>query len=840
MGSLSADIALGSDPSARPANLLTIFQAHFHVRRGNEITYQHGHDLDLSGVEWKTLPSGSHALHRDLIWFTPPGHTDVGSGGDENRFHKVGVAVFRNRQLTTQDEDEDGDDGEDQRGARMIAVGIVVAADSLVPSSHLAACLPHIEALQLLAEDSAQRPRDQTLLSEFLHKHRFDPSKDTHAVLQQIESTRCPAPLSRKPIGQADPLLDLPSIANALGLVLPQLIRKLLIKGTRLLVFSPLGAETGSAASIGWNLAEILEGALSSQHEAAGDDEDGGASLKTKSSQSRFSRHQLRRIPRVRGILALPDLGELQEEQRERARMVETGSSLPRGWISWTADKLFLEKADLYDCLLDLSPLFAHASTSVNAHASSLLSISETTPATSPTFSLVERSLARDGKRTLAALKPVYWHPRDFAIYRSNELRSVKLASRPRSLARRGSRSSVRALSSDDGEVNGRSRSASLQTQHQHSSASNQLSWPRSPSRGKVSGKLMLSHMIAFLRYWLSSLWFIPEQWRINLRESYGYVPLSIRPDGGVQAGLMILPDSDSESDAGEEEDEDEEDGGHISSPGKIAGPSSKSNEMRRQRARTSSSNASSTARTQRHYLSVPKQGSDAANGTADDSDDDGDGDEVVGSPGHSNIDPLLAACGAHSPAASRRLSKSGRDSSEGAEMTTGELVAGNDREGEDDLPSHGDDTRKCSETRPLLLRTPSATSGAPSTHKGSPRSPRGATAAGRRSGKSVQASHRDSRLARAIFTIWTEWLRELVLDFEAIAVGEDVDEAQAVHDDEQASDAGSSTPLPPLTSRQLTALGLNSRNEEDRALVRDMTGREVLIGFWKFWGNWI
>lgn len=122
----------------RPANLLTIFQAHFHTRRGNELTFQAGHDLDLSGIEWKVLPSGSHALASDLLWFTLPDSAE----GEAHGYDKVGVACFRNRKLTGAPEEEadaeteqvessgDRDQQEarrlDERGARMTAVGVIV------------------------------------------------------------------------------------------------------------------------------------------------------------------------------------------------------------------------------------------------------------------------------------------------------------------------------------------------------------------------------------------------------------------------------------------------------------------------------------------------------------------------------------------------------------------------------------------------------------------------------------------------------------------------------------------------------------------------------------------
>lgn len=135
----AAAVASSSSSSypPRPSNLLTIFQAHFHTRRGNELTFQSGHDLDLAGVEWKVLPSGSHALASDLLWFTLPDSAE----GEGHGYDKVGVACFRNRKLTGSAEEEgdaeteqmgDGNSDQqearrlDERGARMTAVGVIV------------------------------------------------------------------------------------------------------------------------------------------------------------------------------------------------------------------------------------------------------------------------------------------------------------------------------------------------------------------------------------------------------------------------------------------------------------------------------------------------------------------------------------------------------------------------------------------------------------------------------------------------------------------------------------------------------------------------------------------
>jgi hypothetical protein len=99
-------------------NAAAVFLVHFHVRRGNELLWQKG-NADLAGVEWKVLPSGSHAVERDILYFeTPDG---------PNGSPRIGLAAFRNTKLAqgvrSGAAEEEADD--DQRGARMLAVGAI-------------------------------------------------------------------------------------------------------------------------------------------------------------------------------------------------------------------------------------------------------------------------------------------------------------------------------------------------------------------------------------------------------------------------------------------------------------------------------------------------------------------------------------------------------------------------------------------------------------------------------------------------------------------------------------------------------------------------------------------
>lgn len=82
-------------------------------------------EADCQGVEWKALPSGSHAMERDIIYFESP------SSSAHSRHKKIGIAAFRNRKLKVGERvgasgEGQGED-DDQRGARLMAVGAILS-----------------------------------------------------------------------------------------------------------------------------------------------------------------------------------------------------------------------------------------------------------------------------------------------------------------------------------------------------------------------------------------------------------------------------------------------------------------------------------------------------------------------------------------------------------------------------------------------------------------------------------------------------------------------------------------------------------------------------------------
>lgn len=322
-----------------------------------------------------------------------------------------------------------------------------------------------------------------------------------------------------------DPLFQLPAISNALGPLLPSILKRLLLPSFRLLIYVPAGAPTHRAAGIAFALGELA-------YAACQFGQSGGQCPATGASAER---HGLV----IRGLIGLHDIAKLQDENDKE----QLHGHAPNSWLAWTTDKILLDKCQLYDAVLDLSPMMA--SSSHDADADFLMM-----PTALPCFLCTYRWQTADG-RARAELKKHKWTTREFAVFRGlDEQASLSAISRPgrrrSSLGRRSSQSSLQPVAS---------------------SSQRRLHMDTSPTK-TLSQQRTTSTFLAFLRFWLSSLWILPHQWRINLRNSYGYVPLSIRSDGGVRASIMLLPDDDFQD---SDEDSDEEQGGessqHLSLP---------------------------------------------------------------------------------------------------------------------------------------------------------------------------------------------------------------------------------------------------------------------------------
>lgn len=88
-------------PSSQPTPLCAVFLAQFNVHTGYELKWSKAlDDVSLKGVEYKALPSGLHAVEKDVISFVQP----KTPGGDELLY---GVSVFRQNKDTARLDDRE-------------------------------------------------------------------------------------------------------------------------------------------------------------------------------------------------------------------------------------------------------------------------------------------------------------------------------------------------------------------------------------------------------------------------------------------------------------------------------------------------------------------------------------------------------------------------------------------------------------------------------------------------------------------------------------------------------------------------------------------------------------
>lgn len=588
-------------------------------------------------------------------------------------------------------------------------------------------------------------------------------------------------------------MLQLPAISTSLGPLLPTILKQLLLPSYRLIIFCPAGSPSFRACAIAYALAELVHGAHETERpfNAARQGED----------QEQRAQNIV-----VRGLIGLHDIAMLEDE----AKLPQTSSIVRPSWIAWSADKILLEKPHLFDAILDLSPI-AQAVSLIKSTA-----YGDHAPVVLPRLARVHRP---DGSETKPKpmLKRHTWTTREFSVFRGLDEQASLMATttRFRRMRRRGSRVSILqqeqqkklpdAVEAESSQIYANGKPSSIGS----------LSSTRSRSRTN-----MLSTMAAFLRFWLSGWWILPAQWRLNLRESYGYVPLSIRGDGGVRASIMLLPDSDEEdddedNDEDEDEDENEEavEEGEIERQGEGANEESEGHQRKDQEERGPGLERRSSSR-------LRKKSSRSLRMELGDEEGDGSANDYI----EEDPDPIMAAVGAMSQAQRRR-----RSQPPSAASAVGDVVA-----------HQVDGSRR--PASPLSSRF--------STRTGS--GIWGEDTYWDEEEEEKRLARESARLAKALHKVWSEWAADLVLGVQDLVeekadVGGEVgrglfqeslgqNEANVGGDDQQASlllSHDDATPLQ-LTASEVSVLGLSGTNEVDVALIETLaftvTDRPVFV----------
>ncbi|GBB97021.1 hypothetical protein RclHR1_00290019 [Rhizophagus clarus] len=120
---------MNESQSDHVSNVVAIYIVRFDTKKGNMVEWQYPEDFDLKGIEFQALPSGLHAVSKDIIYFTRPPF--------------IGVCVFRNEPTFDQSLD---------RGAHMAAVGVLV-----IPTAETGLCGRPWNHLSFLKNEILQR-----------------------------------------------------------------------------------------------------------------------------------------------------------------------------------------------------------------------------------------------------------------------------------------------------------------------------------------------------------------------------------------------------------------------------------------------------------------------------------------------------------------------------------------------------------------------------------------------------------------------------------------------------------------------------------------------------------
>ena len=226
---------------------------------------------------------------------------------------RIGVCAFRARPLSA---DEAPTQGAARQHARSVSLGAVLACGSDEPTHQLALALPHLCALERLAEGVLAAP-EYAPVRAYVDKFKYAGGK---------VAVPPPLPANATTLTQLayDPVTYFCAVNRFLGPLLPPLIKALYVPRTRLLIYCPAPVER--AAVLAYNLAEVVRSAALSVP-------CGGAAN-----------------VQVRGMLTLHDMDTLQ---REAARDVDARSAA--SWIGWTADRVMTERTGMFDMLLDAS-----------------------------------------------------------------------------------------------------------------------------------------------------------------------------------------------------------------------------------------------------------------------------------------------------------------------------------------------------------------------------------------------------------------------------------------------------------------------------------------------------
>ncbi|KAK0538450.1 hypothetical protein OC835_001431 [Tilletia horrida] len=805
---------MSSDSGAGgPAAVDGVFIATFHVRAGNSLSFVHPPelhaDLGQAHSEWKALPSGSHAVERDTIFFAlSPART--------------AVACFRNVALAA-------DDDQEQRGARMLSVGAVFSTNSAAPpSQHLLLTLERTaDHVASAAHEGSDQP--QRLLRDWLR------NANGHGAQQlQQGDEQTPAELF-----QHSALSHLPALSASLGPLLPPLLKRLATGYQRLLIYST--APLHPAACLAYNLADITQ-----------------AARRQADSSETTPLH-------VRGLVTLHDIVTLEEEGRHR------DSSSP-GWIAFTSDKILLDKCSLFDILLDLTPLQMSGGNKAAASPRNQPGPSSTpaSSGTKPRLSIVFTAPASASPRPQLKLKDSSWTTQEYAEMRLVEEKVRRRLDSPSALS--PDTSSLDAPSSptppaEDAVLaarrvtavrNRKTSQQSLRSAQAHAQPEIRPR-PRPVSSLQARPRGIFLNLISLLRYvFAQTLWFFPSAFwtpssastsalallgpshtpggrrrgaraaisglsaeTASLADSAFILPLGVRPDGGLRASVML--DDDEDEDANDEDgvEDDENEGGEVG-PGSEAGSAADRSSSATLRPPTTPGTGTSSSRQRLIDVDADEPSArpisrHAAFAAAAALENDA---EAPGSP-----DPFLAACGASNGILGSSSTSNGGGGGGDGPSSSG--ISFRKRNSHASVLSSSSAARLSSALQPAAPILPNSSAILSDDDDDDD------DGGEEREGDVVRA------LAHALRDAWVDWLAVLFVEINAL-----VSSSSGGGGGGGGGSASSTRAVVELDGTDLASIGLSTRNAADCELVRAVgrgivpDGGDVLIRTGWAWSN--
>ncbi|KAI1115979.1 hypothetical protein F5Y14DRAFT_97244 [Nemania sp. NC0429] len=316
-----------------------LFLIEFDVKAGYTISWKASNPgVELEGVvEYKSLPSGLHTVHEDLVYFVHAGF--------------AGLSAFVNAPV----------EDTASRNARMLAVGVLVP----LSCGRLGRAWKHAESLKAMASKLAADSQDIATLEEYWEKNQARNATDDDADAAPKDDPESPTTISKSPKTSRGHTRTR-SASDGTALMLP---------GHRLSPFHPAWALTKLLDAFGPLIFPIHRAALLrkrvliSGHAPVEQACNFVYNISVLSTiplatsvllSSNSPPHRLRPLFSI-GVHDIPFLAEDAKRSRNSAAATsDDESEAGTGWVACTTDSILSKKDTLWDVLITLPP--PHAS----------------------------------------------------------------------------------------------------------------------------------------------------------------------------------------------------------------------------------------------------------------------------------------------------------------------------------------------------------------------------------------------------------------------------------------------------------------------------------------------